>query len=135
MIGSPSGYLGSTAVPVAQSANATLGGIAYSPGQTVAISFTGLAALTGFDLTVDDAVVLQDTTDASGNYSGNFVVPPGTPAGNRFLTAQDTTGEFAGSILVVPEPAAAESAWAALLALAFVSRVFRSRRSGGVIRT
>jgi hypothetical protein len=129
-IGSPSGYLGSAAPPAVQAANATLGGIAYLPGQVVAISFTGLTALTSFDLTVDDAVVLQDTTDASGDFSGNFVVPPGTPAGNRFLTAQDATGEFAGSILVVPEPTAAESTWAALLALAFVSRIVRPARLG-----
>ena len=99
--------------------------VAALPDETVDLVLARLTPLTGFELFVDNASVLSDTTDASGDYVGTFVVPSGLASGEYFLTALDQTGEYAGSVLVVPEAGAFELgvvAMGAVLALGWRRR-------------
>ena len=96
------------------------------PDDVVDLVLARLTPLTDFELFVDNASVLSDTTDAAGDYAGTFVVPSGLAEGEYFLTALDQTGEYAGSVLVVPEAGTFELGVVAMLAVWVLAR--RRRR-------
>ena len=69
------------------------------------VSISGLEPNDQFDLYLNDTVVLNNVpTDGTGTYDGGFVFPSNLSEYEiHFLTAQDTTGEFAYSI-TCPRP-------------------------------
>lgn len=78
-----------------------------TPGENYKFTIAGLKPYDTFNLYVDERLVLSDTLDASGGYSGEFVFSSDLPNTEMyFLTAQDSTGEFAYSITCpkVPSP-------------------------------
>jgi len=76
-----------------------------TPGANYPFKISGLKPNSLFDFYVDDRLVLSDMLDASGGFSGNFVFPSDLPNTEmHFLTAQDSTGEFAYSITCPKTP-------------------------------
>jgi hypothetical protein len=63
-------------------------------GEVIPFTISGLTANDAFELSLDAQVVVADTVDGTGSYSGSFVAPQ-VPLGFYFLTAQDSTGRFA----------------------------------------
>jgi hypothetical protein len=71
-------------------------------GQSVPFTIIGLEPNSSFALSLNDDQVLSGTLNSTGGFTGSFVVPS-VPSGNYFLTAQDSTGEFAfNAIEIVP---------------------------------
>ncbi|MBM3131938.1 MAG: hypothetical protein FJZ95_02750 [Chloroflexi bacterium] len=67
-----------------------------NPGDYYPIQISGLMPNDRFDLYLDDVLMFSDTLDGSGGFSGGFVFPPSfSNYEPHFLTAQDSTGEFA----------------------------------------
>jgi len=96
-------------------------------GEAYPFAVSGLAPDDTFDLYLDDDLVLTNTLDATGAFSGSFIF--NKPVNDiYFLTAQDSTGEFGYSITCVPLPAALP-AGLALLAGASAFRTARWRRA------
>ena len=93
-------------------------------GQLYPFAVSGLLANDPFNLYLDDDLVFSDTLDGAGAFSGSFMF--NQPVNDiYFLTAQDSTGEFAYSITCVPLPAAA---WTGLSFLAAAGAVRFGRR-------
>ncbi len=70
-----------------------------TPGENYPFEISGLEPNSPFDLYVDENFVFSNILDASGGFSGEFVFPNDLPNTEmHFLTAQDSTGEFAYSI-------------------------------------
>lgn len=68
-------------------------------GGNYPFEISGLEPNSLFDLYVDHRLVLSDMLDPTGGFSGGFVFPSDLPNTEMyFLTAQDSTGEFAYSI-------------------------------------
>jgi hypothetical protein len=77
----------------------TLGTGVPTPGDAYPFQVSGLNPNDEFVLYLDDTPVLTDTLDATGSFSGTFTFPIDLPADEfHFLTAQDSTGEFAYNI-------------------------------------
>jgi hypothetical protein len=77
----------------------TLGTGVPTPGDAYPFQVSGLNPNDEFVLYLDDTPVLTDTLDATGSFSGTFTFPIDLPADEfYFLTAQDSTGEFAYNI-------------------------------------
>jgi len=77
----------------------TLGTGVPTPGGNYQFTIASLKPYDTFNLYVDVRLVISDTLDASGGYSGEFVFPSDLlNTEMHFLTAQDSTGEFAYSI-------------------------------------
>lgn len=76
------------------------------PGQPYMFSVAGLMPNDTFNFFLDERLVLSDTLDDVGSFTGSFVFPSDiSNTGIHFLTAQDSTGEFAYSITCpIPEP-------------------------------
>ena len=69
------------------------------PGEDYAFAVSGLESGSPFEVSVDDSLVLSALLDGTGSYSGVFGFPADMWEGEfHFLTAQDTTGEFAYNI-------------------------------------
>lgn len=69
------------------------------PGQPYPVALSGLEPSSPFALYVDDDLVLSGTLDGTGAFSGSFVFPTDkSEVETHFLTAQDSTGEFAYNI-------------------------------------
>jgi hypothetical protein len=78
-------------------------------GQPYPVAFSGLLPGSPFTLYLDETVMRTGTLDGSGAFSGSFTFPSDLPTDSiHFLTAQDSTGEFAYSITcpgeTVPPP-------------------------------
>ena len=70
-----------------------------TPGAYYPIEISGLKPNDPFNLYLDDTLVLSDTIDGTGSFSGGFVFSSSLPIEDSyFLTAQDSTGEFAYSM-------------------------------------
>jgi hypothetical protein len=68
-------------------------------GQPYQIAVSGLKPDDPFNLFLDDTVVLSGTLDSSGGFTGSFNFPTDMSTDQmHFLTAQDSTGEFAYNI-------------------------------------
>ena len=75
-------------------------------GEPYPVALARLAPGSPFTLYLDETPVLTGTLDGSGAYSGSFVFPSNLPTDTiHFLTAQDSTGEFAYSITCPGETA------------------------------
>ncbi len=75
-----------------------------TPGSNYPFDISGLEPNDPFDLYLDDILILSGTLDGSGSFSGNFVFPADMSNSEmHFLTAQDSTGEFAYSF-TCPKP-------------------------------
>lgn len=75
-----------------------------TPGAAYPFDISGLEPNSPFDLYLDGTVVLSDTLDATGSFSGDFVFPEDmSKTEMHFLTAQDSTGEF-GYSMTCPQP-------------------------------
>jgi hypothetical protein len=69
-----------------------------TPGAPYPFQISGMNPNDAFELYLDDTLVLSDTLDASGNFSGEFVFPIDLSNTElHFLTALDSTAEFAYS--------------------------------------
>jgi hypothetical protein len=74
-------------------------------GRPVPFQIAGLSPGSTFDLFLDEALLLSAVLDPAGGFSGSFVFPSDPGEGpNHFLTAQDSTGEFAFNVIFVPAP-------------------------------
>ncbi len=95
-------------------------GEAHSPPQQVPFQIEDLKPFDPFTLFFDDIPVFQGLLDASGGYTGEFLAHAMAPGNLAFITAQDSTGEFAFNVLVIPSPGTAAlcSIWLAGLAWA-----------------
>lgn len=70
-----------------------------TPGQGYPFQVSGLEPNDSFNLYLNDTLMLSGTLDGDGGYSGSFVIPSDLPNNVvHFLTAQDSTGEFAYTI-------------------------------------
>ncbi|MBN1656816.1 MAG: Ig-like domain-containing protein [Anaerolineae bacterium] len=68
-------------------------------GEPYPVDILGLASEDPFVLYLNDTPVLSGTLDAEGAFHGAFVFPTDVPTSEfHFLTAQDSTGEFAYNI-------------------------------------
>lgn len=68
------------------------------PGEAYPFRIEGLAPNDSFNLLLDGQSILSGTLDGNGAYSGSFVFPSSlSPEQPYFLTAQDSSGEFAYS--------------------------------------
>jgi hypothetical protein len=77
----------------------TFGNGVPTPGQNYLFQISGLEPNSPFNLYVDDRLILSSVLDPAGGFSGSFVFPSDMPNTEiHFLTAQDSTGEFAYSI-------------------------------------
>ncbi|MBE9569272.1 MAG: hypothetical protein IMF11_01480, partial [Proteobacteria bacterium] len=75
-----------------------------TPGSNYPFEISGLEPNDPFNLYLDNILILSDTLDGSGSFSGNFVFPADLSNSEmHFLTAQDSTGEFAYSF-TCPKP-------------------------------
>lgn len=82
----------------------TFGDGVPTPGAPYAFSISGLQPNDSFNLFLDEELILSDTLDEFGSYNGSFTFPADlSPYEIHFLTAQDSTGEFAYTI-TCPEP-------------------------------
>ncbi len=76
-----------------------------SEGDSIPFAIVGLTPIAPFDLSVDEFVVLSDTTDGNGDYSSSFIFPQ-VEVGRHFVTALDNNDTFAFSALqsfTIPE--------------------------------
>lgn len=73
------------------------------PDAIIGFTLEGLTPDTAFELFVDETLVLSDVLDSDGEFTGAFNLPPDLPGGFYFLSAQDSTGEFAFSAIFVGE--------------------------------
>ena len=73
------------------------------PGESLAFEISGLLPNSVFDFYVDEELSFSETLSPNGDFSGKFTFPD-LPLGELyFLTAQDSTGEFAfNAIFAVP---------------------------------
>ena len=69
-----------------------------TPGQLIDFTVKGLTSSTTFGLTVEDESVFTDKIKSDGSFMGSFRMPM-VGLGKYFVTAQDSTGEFAFSVL------------------------------------
>lgn len=105
----------------------TLGNGVPVIGSPYEFAISGLLPDSPFSLFVDEDVVFSGTLDAMGSFHGDFLWPDDkSPSGAHFLTAQDSTGEFAWN-LSCPEVPEASSVLYCLMGLSAV--MFR-RRTG-----
>jgi hypothetical protein len=75
-----------------------------APGEALPLAISGLTPNAPFTLTLDGVTVLDATLDTLGAYSGSFIAPAIGSRPVRFLVAQDASGLFAGSsVLVQPQ--------------------------------
>ena len=86
---------------------ATFGNGVPVPGREYAYAVSGLNPNDNFDLFLDEDLILSGVLDDTGGFAGDFLFPEEFDNGwSHFLTAQDSTGEFAFTITCpVPEPA------------------------------
>lgn len=84
----------------------TFGNGTAAPGQPYAFSVSGLEPLSPFNLLLDGDIITSGILDSLGEFSGSFIFPSSLPVDQfHFLTAQDSTGEFAYSMVCpTPEP-------------------------------
>ena len=77
-----------------------------TPGSPYNISISGLKPNSTFSLLLDGNDVLDGTLDGTGSINTSFIFPADMSNSDmHFLTAQDSTGEFAYDITCpVPEP-------------------------------
>lgn len=71
------------------------------PGQALPYSVSGLTPGAPFTLLVDDTPIGGGTLDGTGAFSGTFTMPAALPEALRFVTAQQATGAFATSAVIV----------------------------------
>jgi len=74
------------------------------PEESVLFTISGLLPNSNFNLFVDDQLVLSNTLDAAGGFSGNFIFPS-LPPDNYFVVAQDASGESAFNVIEALQPA------------------------------
>jgi hypothetical protein len=78
---------------------ATFGAGIPVPGTPYAFQVSGLQPNSAVNFFVDERTVFAGTTDSSGGLSSSFTFPSDLPSTTpHFLTAQDSTGEFAYSM-------------------------------------
>ncbi|WP_243363352.1 PEP-CTERM sorting domain-containing protein [Fundidesulfovibrio terrae] len=83
----------------------TFGDGVPKPGVSYPFSVSGLESLSPFDLLLDGQVMLSASLDATGSFAGSFIFPNIPVNTLHFITAQDSTGEFAYSMTCpTPEP-------------------------------
>lgn len=78
-----------------------------TPGASLPFSVSGLQPNDVFNLFLNDDIVYSGFLDSTGSAAGSFLFPTNVDVSTvNFLTAQDSTGEFAYSITgsVIPEP-------------------------------
>ncbi len=77
-----------------------------NPGELVPFSISSLTPNSPFNFFIDNQLLFSDILDFSGGFSGSFEFPSGLSDDFYFLTAQDSTGEFAFNKIhpSVPEP-------------------------------
>jgi hypothetical protein len=77
-----------------------------TPGQPYPFSVSGLKANDTFNLLLDGDTVFSGMLDGTGSFNGSFPFPLSDPnTVSYFLTAQDSTGEFAyNTSCPIPEP-------------------------------
>lgn len=68
--------------------------------QPVPFVVEGLMPLSPFTLYLDDIAVYEGLLDELGRHSGEFLAPSSLPGHFVFVTAQDSSGEFAFNVLV-----------------------------------
>jgi hypothetical protein len=83
----------------------TLGTGTPVPGSPYPFEVSGLEPNSQFILYLDDTPMLTETLDATGSFAGDFVFPSSLSTDEfYFLTAQDSTGEFAYNITCPEAP-------------------------------
>jgi len=95
-----------------------------SPGELYPFAISGLKPDDIFNFFLDEELIFTELLDGMGSFNGSFVFPTSLSVNEfHFLTAQDTTGEFAYGI-TCPKPVPAPPT-AALLAVGLLGTMCR----------